>query len=82
MKIIDPSLIENKINDKDINNLTSWDAKELRKLRINAKNRIEALKLRPKSELGNNHILKSMEIGELEELLLQVKRAEKALINA
>lgn len=68
-----------KINDKDINDLESWDAKELRKLRINAKNRIEALKLRPKSTLGNNHLLRDMEIGELEDLLLKIKRAEKKL---
>lgn len=71
-----------KISDKDITDLTSWNAKELRKLRINAKNRIEALKLRPKSELGSNHILAGMETGELDDLLIQIRRAEKALVQS
>lgn len=70
-----------KINDKDINDLSTWDVKELRKLRINAKNRISALSANTKSILGSNHILRGMEVGELDELLLKVRKAEKSLAN-
>jgi hypothetical protein len=70
-----------KINDKDITDLSTWTMKELRKLKINSKNRISALQVNPKSSLGKNHILFDMEAGELEELVLKVHRAEKVLAN-
>lgn len=68
-----------KLKDKDIKDLTSWDMKELRKLRISIKNRISSLESGNKRELAKSHILFSLEIGDLENLLLDVKRAEKAL---
>ena len=71
-----------KIGDKDINNLTDWNMKELRKLRISANNRIEKLKLSPKSELDEKHMFYGMEVGELEELILEVHRAQKHLVNS
>jgi hypothetical protein len=70
-----------KIGDKDISKLGEWDAKELRKLKINANNRIEALSLNAKAKMNEKHILAGMETGELKELLLDIRRAEKALLN-
>ncbi len=70
-----------KISDKDISNLSSWDLKELRKLKINAKNRISALSANSKKELNEKHILFGMETGELKELLLEIGRTEKKLCS-
>ena len=70
-----------KINDKDINDLSSWTMKELRKLKINSKNRITSLESNPKSVLSKSHILFEMEASELKELILQIHRAEKVLAN-
>lgn len=71
-----------KINDKDINDLSTWTMKELRKLKINSKNRITSLQSNPKSQLSKSHILFEMEASELEELILQIHRAEKVLANS
>ncbi len=70
-----------KINDKDLNDLSTWTMKELRKLKINAKNRISSLSVNPKSELSNSHILRGMEPGELNDLIVKIHRAEKVLAN-
>jgi hypothetical protein len=70
-----------KINDKNINDLNSWTMKELRKLKINSKNRLLSLKANPKSELSKSHILYEMEAGELENLVVKIHRAEKVLAN-
>lgn len=70
-----------KISDKDISDLSTWSMKELRKLKINSKNRIAALQVNAKSVLSKNHLLFDMEAGELEELILKVHRAEKVLAN-
>jgi hypothetical protein len=65
---------------KSIKEIETWNAKELRKLRITIKNRVESLKADSKpKELPTSHPLKGMEIGECQELLLKVHRAEKAL---
>ena len=70
-----------KISDKDINKLEEWNLKELRKLKINAKNRIEKLKMKPNHELNEKHLLFGMETGQLKELLLEIGRVEKNLLN-
>lgn len=63
---------------KDITKLETWDAKELRKLRMTIRNRISAFELTdsPK-KLPENHPLFGLEIGECNELLEKVQRAEK-----
>jgi hypothetical protein len=70
-----------KIGDKNIRKLGDWDAKELRKLKINANNRIEALSLNSKAKMSEKHVLAGMEPGALKELILEIRRAEKALAN-
>lgn len=70
-----------KLKDKNISDLTDWDIKELRKLRISIKNRMSSLELGNKKDLAKSHILHGLEIGDLEDLLLNVKRAEKALVS-
>ena len=70
------------IRSKDINDLSTWDMKELRKLRITIKNRMNSLDSFSKAkELPDNHPLKGMELGECKELLLEVQRAEKKLVQ-
>jgi hypothetical protein len=69
------------IKDKDINNLSDWNLKELRKLKIMSKNRISALELAPKKEVANSHPLYGMGSEEIKELILQIQRAEKALVK-
>ena len=68
------------IKTKSLKELEAWNIKELRKLRITVKNRIESLKtgLKPK-ELSASHVLRGLEIGECQSLLEKIKRAEKAL---
>lgn len=70
-----------KIGDKNIESLGDWDAKELRKLKINVNNRIEALSLNSKAKISEKHMLADMQPGELKELFLEIRRAEKALAN-
>jgi hypothetical protein len=65
---------------KPIDQLDSWNAKELRKLRMTIKNRLSAFEnSNDPKELPDTHPLHGMEPGELKELLLNVQRAEKAL---
>jgi hypothetical protein len=68
-----------KIGNKNLENLTDWDLKELRKLRIMLKNRISALELAPKKSVAESHPLHNMDLGECKDLLLNVQRAEKKL---
>jgi hypothetical protein len=70
-----------KIGNKDIKDLSTWDLKELRKLKINVKNRLSSINSRVKStkELPAKNMLAGKEAGELDELLLSIGRAEKAL---
>lgn len=70
-----------KINDKNINDLSTWTMKELRKLKINSKNRMTSLEANPKSALSKSHILFDLEAGELKELILEIHRAQKVLAN-
>lgn len=68
------------IRSKSIKELETWNMKELRKLRITIKNRIESLKASAKpKELPETHPLRGMAIEECQSLLDQVLRAEKAL---
>jgi len=65
---------------KDINQLETWNTKELRKLKITTKNRISTLEAssNPK-ELLKTHPLFEMELGECKDLLAKIYRAEKKL---
>jgi hypothetical protein len=63
---------------KDINNLESWNAKELRKLRMNLRNRINSLDFTPNpKDLAASHPLHGLESGECKALLEKVMRTEK-----
>ena len=60
--------------------LEEMNLKDLRGLRIKLNNRINSLKSfgKPK-ELQKSHVLFGLELGECEELLANVKRAERDL---
>jgi len=66
------------IKAKDIDKLETWTPKELRKLRMVAKNRIASLSSsKEPKDLPKNHPLHDMESGEINELLLKVAKVEK-----
>jgi len=66
------------IRNKNINELTTWDRKELRKLKITINNRIESLSSQGKpKDLPESHPLSGMSIESCKELLLKVNREEK-----
>jgi hypothetical protein len=71
------------IKDKDLNDLSGWNAKELRKLKINIKNRLQSFSgfSKPK-ELQKSHPLVELGEFELKELLAEIARAEKKLREA
>ncbi len=65
---------------KPIDQLETWNTKELRKLRITIKNRMESLSLSSKKkELPPSHPLHLMDIGEIKNLLEKVQKAERIL---
>ena len=65
---------------KPIDQLELWDRKELRKLRMTIRNRIESLNSRSKPKaLSESHPLFEMEVSECTNLLDKVIRAEKLL---
>lgn len=66
------------IKAKDITKLDTWNAKELRKLRMVIKNRLSAFEgsSGPKS-LPETHPLFEMEVSECKDLLENVLKAEK-----
>lgn len=68
-----------KIGNKDLNNLEDWNIKELRKLKINIKNRLSALSTNPKKEASNKSILYGLSESELKSYLDKILRAEKQL---
>lgn len=69
-----------KINKKNIKDLNAWDQKELRKLKIMAKNRLSSLTShRSNSEVSEKHLLNGYDIQLLNNLLLDIQRAEKKL---
>ncbi len=66
------------IKTKDINQLSSWDKKELRKLRMVIRNRISSLEAPGKvKDLPESHPLFNMQIGACKDLLEKVISAEK-----
>ena len=68
------------IRHKSISDLSGWNAKELRKLRITIKNRMASLSSYSKAkELPDGHPLKGMEKQGCEDLLRKVLRSEKEL---
>lgn len=68
------------IKEKDLSNLSTWNMKELRKLKISIKNRLESLNsYRSNKELQQSNILYGKESGELQGLLENIKKAEKKL---
>lgn len=72
-----------KINNKDVKDLSTWDEKELRKLKIMAQNRLSSLTShRSKSEVKEKHILSGYDLELLRELLISIQKAEKALKNS
>lgn len=72
-----------KINDKDVKDLTTWDEKELRKLKIMANNRLSSLTShRSKSEVSEKHLLSGYDLDRLRELLIRIQKAEKVLKNS
>lgn len=66
------------IKAKNIEELNTWTPKELRKLRMVAKNRIGSLSNPTPKELPANHPLVNLGIEEINELLKKVAIAEKA----
>ncbi len=66
------------IKSKPINELDQWNAKELRKLKMVLKNRIEVLKTSAKpKELNDPHPLKDFDLDQCNELLNNIQKAEK-----
>jgi hypothetical protein len=72
-----------KINDKNIKDLSAWDEKELRKLKIMAQNRLSSLTShRSSSAVKEKHLLSGYDLELLRELLININRAEKSLKTA
>lgn len=69
-----------KIKGKDLNDLSSWNEKELRKLKINLNNRVQTLDQSVKAkELPESNPLSGLGIEECKKLLGEVFSAEKKL---
>ena len=68
------------IKDKDLKDLSSWNAKELRKLKINIKNRMNGFSAfkKPK-ELQPSNPLADLGEFELKKLLEEISTAERKL---
>jgi len=65
---------------KDISKLETWNVKELRKLRMTIKNRINSFdSSQTPKELAKSNPLQDMNVDELKELLEKVLKAEKNL---
>lgn len=65
---------------KSIQKLETWNAKELRKLKITLQNRMESLKNSDKPKpLPKNNPLHDLEFDGCNDLLEKVKKAEKNL---
>lgn len=63
---------------KDINQLETWDKKELRKLKMTTNNRISTLSAssNPK-DLSDSHPLFEMDLDQCKELIVKIIKAEK-----
>lgn len=71
-----------KITHKNINDLSDWNTKELRKLKIMCKNRLSALKNNPNNEAASSHILYNLNAKALDLLVVNIARQEKILNNS
>ena len=73
-----------KINNKNIKDLSDWDEKELRKLKIMANNRLSSLTSfrATKSEVSEKHLLSGYDLELLRNLLINIQKAEKSLKSA
>lgn len=68
---------------KNLNELENWNLKQLRNLRINLNNRIQAFDNNPKpKDLQKSHALYEMGKEQCQSLLEKVKRLEKSLNKA
>lgn len=68
------------IKGKDLNNLSDWNEKELRKLKINLNNRLQTFQFSPKAkDLPKSNPLFGLGVEECKQLLEEVKKAEKNL---
>ena len=68
------------IKGKDLQDLSSWNDKELRKLKINLNNRIQTLEIKPKAkDLSESNPLYGFGIDECKSLLNNVTKAEREL---
>lgn len=68
------------IKGKDLSDLSGWNEKELRKLKINLSNRIQTLDLSPKAkDLPASNPLFGFGMYECKSLLQSVLEAEKKL---
>ena len=68
------------LKTKDISKLETWNAKELRKLRMTINNRINEFENSSKQkELSKSNPLLDMNVDELKELLGNVLKAERDL---
>jgi len=68
------------LKTKDISKLETWNAKELRKLRMTINNRIKEFEASSKpKELAKSNPLIDLNLDELKELLENVLKAEKEL---
>lgn len=68
------------IKEKDVKDLSIWDKKALRKLRMTINNRISALSISKDSkELSKDHPLYELEVSGCKELLEKVVSAESKL---
>lgn len=68
------------IKAKPITELETWTSKELRKLRIEIKNRISSFEVKPEpKKLPEKHPLFGLAVGECKVLLDKVVKAEKSL---
>lgn len=64
---------------KPIDELESWNTKELRKLRMTIKNRIEEFQTNPKvKDFKEGHPLRDFSLEQCQALLEKVVKAEKA----
>jgi hypothetical protein len=68
------------IKSKDLTNLESWNAKELRKLKITINNRLDSFKDNPQGkDLSPSHPLHQVDEGQCRSILQDIIRAEKKL---
>ena len=69
-----------KLKGKDINDLSDWNEKELRKLRIMIKNRLNSIEFKPNApDLPSGNPITGLGPSQLNKLLQDCLQAEAAL---